>query len=132
MGAVDIIQVEVRSFVRLLWAIEVSLLIIGALWVLVSVLHYHEYVRVSAVRASVVGELPEGSMLLSANEQRGHSPAYHVLVDEHPILATILDDVANPTLAHILLLLLLPLLVVILWHWDDLLLRSPAERPTRK
>jgi len=127
MSAGDIVKGELRSFARLLWAVEVSLLIMGALWMLISMLHYHETVRITAIRAGAMGELTESSRLLSTNEQRGHSIAYQVLIDEHPLLATILDDIAHPCLAQILLLLFTPLLVVAIWHWDDLLLRGPKE-----
>jgi len=133
MSAGDIVREEVRSFARLLWAIQVSVLIAACLWLLVSVLRYYTMPGGAAARWADTGEpVVEQSMLLSGNERHIASEAVVVLAEQHPLLASILDDIANPCLAHILLLLLTPLLVVVLWHWDDLLLRGPKEENSKR
>jgi len=124
MSAGDIVRGELRSVGRLLWAIEVGLLIMVGLWLLVSVLRYYSTPGGGAARWADAGVPVAQSALLAGSEAHVASPAMVVLAEKHPLLASIFDDIANPCPAHLLVLLLTPLLVVVVWHWDDLLLRE--------
>jgi len=127
MSAGDIVRGELRSMGRLLWAIEVGLVIMAGLWLLVSVLRYYSQPGGVAARwADVSGPVAQAALLAGSKEHVA-SATVVVLAEQHPLLASILDDIANPCIAHILVLLLTPLLVVVVWHWDDLLLREQRK-----
>jgi len=126
MSAGDIVRGELHSFARLLWAVELSLLIMGGLWLAISVLRYYSMPGGGAARWTDISEPAVAhSALLESGGQHTSSAAVLVLAEKHPMLASILNDIANPCLAHLILLLLTPLLVVVIWHWDDLLMRRP-------
>ncbi|MHB0938192.1 MAG: hypothetical protein ACYDCO_19660 [Armatimonadota bacterium] len=128
MGAGDIVRGELRSVGRLFWAIEVGLLIMAVLWLLVSVLRYYNTPGGGAARwADASGPVAQVA-LLAGSERHVASAAVVVLAEKHPLLASIVDDIANPCLAHIVVLLLTPLLVVVVWHWDDFWLREQERK----
>ena len=117
-GAAVIWAVAWRSFTRLVRALLVSLCVVCVLWMGVSVVRY---------QARAGGPETRIDSLFHPPGEVRHTAAYYVLADRHPLLAAIYDDVANPCLAHLLLLVALPILVVILWHWHDLVLQREED-----
>lgn len=128
MSAGDIVWGELRSVGRLLWAIEVGLLIMAGLWLLVSVLRYYSLPGGGAARWANAGAPVVQMTLLAGSEEHIASAAVVVLAEKHPLLASMLDDIANPCIAHLLVFVLTPLLVVVVWHWDDLMMREQEKQ----